>query len=193
MITSLKNISSLLPENAMYRSKTTQNELISCCSEILNESFSLFLPTKLQTVPIKNRCLLFFDMLIRKVRFIKYIHCDTGITGEALKEKILNVIQNELNLDIQYCRVQCYDGEGNTAAKYSGVAARIIKLNYLALYTHCASHRLNICVGASCQNQNVKNMMDNIQVIFKFFSNSPKKQLLFDQMVAKFLPQYKPS
>ena len=34
-----------------------------------------------------------------------------------------------------------------------------------ALYAHCALHRLNLCAGASCQVQDVRNMMDNVRVI----------------------------
>ena len=94
-------------------------------------------------------------------------------------------------MDIQDCRGQCYDGAGNMAGKYKGLAVRIQKINDMALYTHCAFHKLNLCVAASCENQNVRNMMDNIQVISKFFSNSPKRQLLLDEMVKKFLPNYK--
>ena len=71
-------------------------------------------------------------------RFIKFIHCNEGVSGEALKEKIINCLVNELNLDVENCRGQCCDGAGNMAGKYSGVAARILNLNPLALFTHCA-------------------------------------------------------
>ena len=77
------------------------------------------------------------------------------------------------------------------AGKYSGVATRILRENNLALYTHCASHKLNLCVAAACKVQNVRNMMDNIQVISKFFNNSPKKQLLLEEMTKKLMPEYK--
>ena len=121
---------------------------------------------------------------------IKFIHCNTGITGEALTEKIVNCVTNEMSLDIKDCRGQCYDGAANMHGKKSGVATRILRMNELALYTHCASHKLNLCVAASCQNQNVKNMMDNIQVISKFFNNSPKRQSLLEKMVKEHLPNY---
>ena len=110
-------------------------------------------------------------------RFMKFIHCDTGMTGEALKDKILFTSENEFGLDIKNFRGQCYDGAGNMAGKYSGFSTRIKEINDLALYTHCASLGLNLCVATSCQLQSVRNFMDNIQNVSKFFNNSPKRQL----------------
>ena len=46
------------------------------------------------------------------------------------------------------------------ARKYSGVAADILNQNELAIYIHCASHRLNLCVAPACQLQTVKDMME---------------------------------
>ena len=55
------------------------------------------------------------------------------------------------------------------AGVHSGVAANILKQNDLALYTHCASHRLNLCVASACQLQAFKNMMVNVNKIGKHF------------------------
>ena len=56
-----------------------------------------------------------------------------------------------MSLDIKDCRSQCYDGAANMRGKKSGVATYILRMKKLALYTHCASHKLNLCVAASCQ------------------------------------------
>ena len=56
-----------------------------------------------------------------------------------------------IDLDMRDCRGQGYDGAGNMAGRCAGAAARIL-LNYPpALYTHCASHRLNLSIAASCK------------------------------------------
>ncbi len=122
-------------------------------------------------------------------RFIKFIHLNTGISGQALKEKVLHCLTEELNFDIQVFRGQCYNGAGNMAGK--GLAARIRQTIKWALYTHCTSLRLNLCVAASCRIQSVKSMMDNIKVISKFFNNLPKRQILLEKMVSNHLPNYK--
>ena len=191
------------PRNATYRSKTTQNELISCCADTVNDKiiseikecgYYSILVDEVTDCSNKEQ----MPLVLRYVdpqgqiqeRFIKFIHCDAGISGEALKDKVIHCVTEELKLDLQKCRGQCYDGAGNMAGKCRGLAARILRLNDLAIYTHCASHRLNLCVAASCQIQNVKNMMDSIQVIAKFFNNSPKRQLLLEKMVKTHLPDY---
>ena len=117
-------------------------------------------------------------------------HWDKGIAGEALAEKPVNCVTNEMSLDIKDCCGQCYDGAANVHEKESGFATRILRMDELVLYTHCASHKLNLCAAASCQNQNVKNMMDNIHAISKFFDNSPKHQSLLEKMVKHHLPNY---
>ena len=101
----------------------------------------------------------------------------------ALWEKIKENIA-DIGLDLQDCREKCYDGAGNMAGKCSGAVAQILKEN-----THCTSHRLNRCVAASCNLQNVKNMVDNVRVISDFFNNSPKRQQLLEQMIKEHLPQ----
>ena len=189
------------PRNATYRSKTIQNELISCCGEVITEKivkeikdskFYAISADEVQDCSNKEQ----MPLVIRYVnkeksiqeKFIRYILCDKGLTGEALSEKIKENIA-EIGLDLQDCRGQCYDGAGNMAGKCSGAAARILNENSLALYTHCASHRLNLCVAASCNLQNVKNMMDNVRVKSDFFNNSPKRQQLLEQMIKEHLPQ----
>ena len=36
-------------------------------------------------------------------RFLKFIHCDQGVTGKALTDRILDCLVNEFDLDIQNC------------------------------------------------------------------------------------------
>ena len=52
-----------------------------------------------------------------------------------------------------------------------------------AIYTHCSSHVLNLCIVKSINLREVSNMMDVASSISRFFSNSPKRQLLLDKYV----------
>ena len=187
--------------NASYRSKTIQNELVSCCGEtiikaivdeIKESKFYSISADEVQDCGNKEQ----MPLVIRYVsnekmiqeKFIKFILCDTGLTGSALSAKIKESIRG-IGLDIQNCRGQCYDGAGNMAGKCSGAAARISEENKLAIYTHCASHKLNLCVAASCSLQSVKNMMDHVRIISDFFNNSPKRQQLLESMIKEHSPQ----
>ena len=115
-----------------------------------------------------------------KERFLQFVHCDSGTTGQTLAGKIISCLVNKFYLCIQNCRGQCYDGAGNMPGKYSGVASRILKINPLAIYTHCASHRRNLCVAFTFDDQNESSMMDRVRHISDFFNNSPRRQLLED-------------
>ena len=84
-------------------------------------------------------------------RFTKFIHCNSEVTEEALQGESVNCIANELNLDIQDCQEQRYNGAGNMAGKYKGLAACIQGIGDMALFTHCASLKRNLCVAASCK------------------------------------------
>ncbi|XP_025406422.1 uncharacterized protein LOC112680531 isoform X1 [Sipha flava] len=45
-----------------------------------------------------------------------------------------------------------YDGGANMSGKYRGVQARILNLQPKAIYTHCASHRLNLTLIKACRD-----------------------------------------
>ena len=49
------------------------------------------------------------------------------------------------------CRGHRYDEAGNMSGKYTGAAQLIKNVHPKALYSHCASHRLSLCVSNSCQ------------------------------------------
>ena len=47
-----------------------------------------------------------------------------------------------LNLRVENCRGQCYDGASSMAGQKSGLAKRMIDLEHRTLYTHCYGHAL---------------------------------------------------
>ena len=68
-----------------------------------------------------------------------------------------------------------HDGAGAMAGRIKGVSSRILSVYPKALYTHCTSHILNLCVVKSLDLRNVKNMMGLADSIARFFKNSPKQ------------------
>ena len=60
---------------------------------------------------------------------------------------------SEYGLDPNLIHGQGYDGAGNMAGKCRGAAACIRRLYPKAVYVHCASHTLNLCVVAACEVQ----------------------------------------
>ena len=69
------------------------------------------------------------------------------------------------------------------AGKSKGAAACITAKHPKALYTHCASHRLNLCDAKSCTIREISNMMQSADKVSRFFSNSPKRQLALEKWI----------
>ena len=65
------------------------------------------------------------------------------IDAETIKSVILDVLVR-MNLAMQKCRGQCYDGCSTMAGHKGGVAAMIKKIEPRALFTHCYGHALNL-------------------------------------------------
>ncbi|XP_057310648.1 zinc finger MYM-type protein 1-like [Hydractinia symbiolongicarpus] len=151
------------PKNATYISKTTQNELISCCgefildklvSEIKNNVFYSILADEASDSSHKEQMSLVLrfvdDSFNIREEFIQFIHCDEGLSGKDLQSVLCKCLEH-LKLDIKDCRGQAYDGAGAVAGYKNGLSARILSLNRKAIYVHCNSHRLNLSVGKFIQ------------------------------------------
>ena len=188
------------PQSATYRSKTTQNEIIRICkkqitqkivAEIRDAKFFSILADEAADVSNCEQLALvirFVDesSLIRE-SFLGFFPCNEGLSGKAIAEKIVTAV-NDLGLDMTFCRGQGYDGAGNMAGKCNG-ASTIIKNNYpKALYVHCKSHLLNLCVASSCQLEPVRNMMAHVKSVSDFFNVHPKHFSLLQSQIEKLLP-----
>ena len=110
-----------------------------------------------------------------KERFVKFVYCQDGITGEAISTYLKTELRS-LGLDLTKCHGQGYDEAGNMAGRYIGTA-KLFQDEYLqAIYIHCASHRLNLCIVDCCQIQFVSKMMGITKRVSDFFNNLPKHQ-----------------
>lgn len=49
-----------------------------------------------------------------------------------------------MNLNLNQCRGQCYDGASNMVGPHSSVATQIATQEPHAVYTHCYGHALNL-------------------------------------------------
>ena len=174
------------PRNAIYRSKTIQNETIDCCGHhirqiIINEvketTYFSVLADEAQDVSSKEQMPLVLRFVDKngniREKIIKFIICDEGVSGAAISKSITIEIRS-LGLDMQNCRGQGYDEAGNMAGKYQGTAARIQREYPLTLYVHCGSHRSNLCNVKSCEILLVKTMMDKVKLVADFLATHLK-------------------
>ena len=96
----------------------------------------------------------------------------TDTTGSGLAETIMTKLE-EIGLSIDQARGQGHDGASNMSGKFSGVQARIAEVQPLAMYTHCASHRLNLAITQACKNKDVSQLVGLISNINTFLKSSP--------------------
>ena len=175
-------------KNATYRSKTTQNKLIKICGkqvqgkivpQITNSSSPVYSVLADEAADCGNkeqmRIVLRYVDSSKEIneRFIKYVECEEGVTGEALAKYVEDTL-GEIGLPLSNCRGQGYDGASSMSSKARGVSGRILRKNPKALYVHCSSHRLNL-VAKPCTLPVVRNMLGQAKKIASFFSSSPKR------------------
>lgn len=85
-------------------------------------------------------------------------------SGEMLAEKILTTLEN-LEIDIDHCRGQGYDGAAAMSGNRCGVQAIIAQRNSKVLYFHCASHCLNLVISHSCQDVYIKKVISTVNEV----------------------------
>ena len=183
------------PANKTYRSKTIQNDILEICGHMVKEViveevkkakfFTVLADEATDCSNIKQMALVLrFLHSSHKIRedFLGFIACEDGLTGLALSQKITNFVGDQ-GLSMDDCRSQGYDGAGNMAGKLSGVAARIQGTHEKAIYVHCNSHILNLCVALCCSIPFVRDMMDNVRSISNFFNDSPKRTQILTRII----------
>ena len=120
--------------------------------------------------------------------FLKFIHCDEGVTGRDLFEAVTKTL-SKFGLDLINCRGQGYDGAGGMAGKVIGLSGIVLQSNKLALHTHCHSHRLNLVVSSLTRIIGFRNVMDAIKAISYFFNLSPKRQEHLEKVIKENFPE----
>lgn len=117
-----------------------------------------------------------------KEDFLGFAHCDTGTSGQALATLIMEKLKT-WGLDLQRLRGQGYDGAGNMAGHLSGCAAIISQSYPKAMYVHCSSHCLNLCVVSASKVKAVSNMCSVLLEVSMFFKYSPKRHAKLEETI----------
>ena len=81
------------------------------------------------------------------------------------------------------CRGQGYDAGGNMAGIHVGAAKTISDVYPLAVYFHCACHRLNLCVEQTCKVQCLSNAMEKVKALTYFFNLVPKRNMCLEKYI----------
>ncbi|KAL4153438.1 hypothetical protein QTP88_001271 [Uroleucon formosanum] len=159
--------------------KTICNEikLCQCFSIIMDSTLDI---TKLDQLSVIIRyTVIYFEEKKLKVKesFVGFFELKHH--GAADYTHMIYEILSKLDLDINKCRGQGYDGASVMSGVHSGVQTRIKELVPSASYIHCCSHNLNLVISdaAKCHSK-VLNFFDTVQAIFNFFASSAPRWAL---------------
>ena len=124
--------------NALYTSKVIQNELITICGNVVRDKilqdirsasyFSVIADEATDSTNVEQLsiCIRYWCEEAPTEKFVGFVKCDTGVTGEAIADNILAQLNN-WQLPPDLLRGQGYDGAGSMSGKTKGVAARIAR------------------------------------------------------------------
>lgn len=187
------------PRNAIYTSKTVQNEMISLVASTIQDKiireikqakyFTILADEVTDSANLEQLSIVLrFVDACQEIReeFLDFVSVERT-TGESISAALLSWL-DEHGLDVTLCRGKGYDGASRMSSSNVGVQARISQISPLALYTHCQSHQLNLCIVAACSTPQIRNTNGVISEIAKFFNYSPKRQRFFEHVIEAVLP-----
>ena len=111
----------------------------------------------------------------------------TETTGSSLANTIMTKLE-AIGLSIGQARGQGYDGASNMSGKFRGVQAKIAEVQPLAVYTHCASHRLNLAIAQACKNKDVSQLLGLISNVNTFLKSSAARTAKLQSHVTEKYP-----
>ena len=188
-------------KNAQYTSPSIQNELIVCAGKLITDEIAARVNAAksfaiLADETTDSSCKEQLSVCVRYVHydayghpqlredFVGFVDVSSDLTAAGLSTAILNTVQS-VGIDISYCHGQGYDGASAMSGRLHGVQAIIMQLYPLALYTHCASHCLNLALGKACTVPVIRNMLGVVSELLNFFSHSAQRSRLLEETVEK--------
>ena len=106
--------------------------------------------------------------------------------GNIKSDTIIRVIKDimvRLNIQLENCRGQTYDGASNMLGKKSGVATQILSEQPKAVVTHCQGHSLSLAVKDLTTNCKVlSDTMSTVAEICVLIKYSPKRENLLGRI-----------
>ena len=107
-----------------------------------------------------------------------------NILVSAIKDTLIRI-----NLSLQQCRGQCYDGATNMSGNLGGVAKQTTDEEKRALVCHCYGHSLNLAASDAIKGCKViSDALDTTFEVSKFWKFSPKREHIFEDIKQELAP-----
>ena len=181
-------------KNATYISKTTQNELIAICGDMISEDiirdlkkakfFSVMADETTDTSHHEQLCLCVRFIHEKdgkhsvREEFLQFHRAD-DLSGAGLSTQILDALKNH-GLELEYLVGQGYDGAAAMSASFNGVQTLIRKQFPQAIYVHCGSHVLNLVLNSTCSVPEIRDMFGVVSTITNFINKSVIRRDIFE-------------
>ena len=92
-------------------------------------------------------------------------------TDSITAASLLKIIEDtllHLNLKLEMCHGQCYDGASVMSGVKNGIAKRISDKEPRVVFTHCYGHALNLAVGDTVKSSKImKSSLETVHENFK--------------------------
>ena len=116
------------------------------------------------------------------------LHETDSTTADALVAIIRDTLLR-LNIKLENCRGQCYDGAGVMSGRRSGVAKTLQDEEKRAVFTHCYGHALNLAAGDCIkQCKIIQSAFDTVAEMSKLVKKSPKRDAIFQKLKSELAP-----
>ena len=176
-------------KDAKYTSHDIQNEIISLLAthtirelvgEIKNNFYSLICDeyTDISNSEQLTLCLHWIDDDLKAHKDFLGFYQIPDIKAETITSAINDALIR-LQLSLNECRGQCYDGAANMLGKNSGTAQHILALQPKAFVTHCHAHSLSLGVKTVVKNcKLLSDTMDTARELVILIKYSPKRETI---------------
>lgn len=199
------------PLNATYTSSTTVTEIMQCISTVINKMCSKSLKNSIakfgffslmadEGTNIKNEAVVSIC--------VRYLHVDTESINEyfmccesvesTTAANIASVITKQLesrDIDPSTICALSFDGASNFSGDCNGVQ-RVMRNKCCnnAVYIHCRSHRLQLCLQRAANNvKPIKRILSAVGQFYTLFSKSPKRLCILSSIQSTLnIPKLKP-
>lgn len=182
-------------------SKTIQNDLLDsilsvCRNKIVNEiEQSEFISIIVdETTDISNIfqlvLIIRYEVQGRPVERFWGFENPNGHNAEALSQTIFGLIDPLLEKSPNKLIAQSYDGAAVMSGQKGGVNVKIKEKYPFAFFIHCYAHQLNlIMIQSISKNKQVRVFFSNLSELPVFFSHSPQRVSVLDEVVGVRLPR----
>ena len=189
--------------NAAFKgtSKTIQNEILESIlfvckqhikTEILKTDFLALMTDKTTDTQGKSQMVvvLRYEVDGKLVERFWGFFNPPNLTAEALSSIILKELESLIGDCAEKLVAQTYDGAANLSGSKGGVQVKVKEHYPSAHFVHCYAHKLNLVVQKSCsQNKSVRVFFNNLSGIPSFFSNSPQRMAVLDEVSHRRIPR----